>query len=332
MFELVRKLSGLILIIYLLNTNGNSQVPDTVEVSFHKSIYLFFKDEVTFDPGSEDIIVTSADKVLIVQARIENFKETNMMVQSGDKYYMFIIRFVDDIERMNYDYTGKMVQHKEIVIVQTKGDEKNEKETDDPGDPILDKDLTAASSDQVTTEKEESIQKKEDAGNVVYDKSKEEIERLKQKTLDSLKIVYEENCSKVLDLKQNVFDRGMLKAKMVVWATGIYVSENEFYLKLEYENNSRVNYDIDFEKFTVRNIRRGIKQYAKQIEETIPLYVFNDKIKTVKAGNKEEKIFVLKKFTIDKDRKLHFEIWEVSGERNIEFDLMSKDLLNVKKI
>jgi len=96
---MVRKILNVILIIYLFNTTGNSQVPDTVEVSFHKSIYLFFKEEVTFDVGSEDIIVTAAEKKLIVQSRIENFKETNMIVNSGEKFYMFIIRYVDDIEK-----------------------------------------------------------------------------------------------------------------------------------------------------------------------------------------------------------------------------------------
>lgn len=340
MFNIVSKFFNIILIINLFITTGYSQVPDTIEVSYHKSIYLFFKEEVTFDVGSEDIIVKSADKKLIVQSRIENFKETNMIVQSGEKFYMFIVRYSDDIKRMVYDYTGKMVQPEEPVKVKVVGKEVNKTRlpnislSEVQSDSLMDGQEVIVDSGYLGSEKESitdlSDKKKHiDESNIVYDRSIEELERLKQKRLDSLMLIYKKNCAKVKDKKQNIFDRGMIKSKMVVWATGIYVDSNEFYLRIVYENSSRVNYDIDFEKFTVRNIRRGIKQYAKQIEEVLPLYVSNDQLKIIESGSKRVKIFVLKKFTIDKDRKLHYEIWEVGGERKIGFDLLSKDLLNV---
>ena len=79
--------------------------------------------------------------------------------------------------------------------------------------------------------------------------------------------------------------------------------------------------------------RKGkIKRTAKQDIDYKPLYIYNDSIKTIKSEQTIYKVFVFKKFYIEKNKKFNIKIWEADGDRNMEFYFTTKDFIKIKKL
>lgn len=110
------------------------QVNDTVFLSFTKTAFLIFsqpvKDAVI---GSENVLVKISENKIILQAAVENFEETNLMVQTGGKYYMFIIHYSNSPIRYLYDYQDskkdKSNKTNKVIVDELQQKETSKKET-----------------------------------------------------------------------------------------------------------------------------------------------------------------------------------------------------------
>src|SRR5688500_17069310 len=60
--------------------------------------------------------------------------------------------------------------------------------------------------------------------------------------------------------------------EMLVEVTGIYIKENEIYYQVCLENQSPIDYDIDFLRFYIHDKEKG-KRTATQENELTPLYI-----------------------------------------------------------
>ena len=104
----------LFILFFLVAWGGFSQVNDTIYLSFTKSAFIIFSSDITDAViGSEQVLVQQKGNKIILQAAQENFDETNLMVQAGDKYYMFIIRYNPHPTKFLYDYQ----KHPEKAII-----------------------------------------------------------------------------------------------------------------------------------------------------------------------------------------------------------------------
>src|SRR6218665_421566 len=95
-------------LLFLLFCKFNSfgQASDTVSVSFTKSAYLVFADSsFKYDAGSEDIIVRKNGDMLVIQAQVENFIETNLFVRVKSTMYLFVIKYNESPTKSVYDYS-----------------------------------------------------------------------------------------------------------------------------------------------------------------------------------------------------------------------------------
>ncbi|HEY9364117.1 MAG TPA: DUF4138 domain-containing protein, partial [Chitinophagaceae bacterium] len=102
---------------------------------------------------------------------------------------------------------------------------------------------------------------------------------------------------------------------MLAGVAGIYIKENVIYYQLVLENQSPIDYDIDFLRFYIRDKKKS-KRTATQENELKPLYVAGN-TRQVKANHRVVIVAALEKFTIPDAKYLAIEIGEKNGGRHL---------------
>ena len=125
---------------------------------------------------------------------------------------------------------------------------------------------------------------------------------------------------------------GKRKNKMIFLVKGVYIKNNKLLFQTEISNQSNIDYDIDFLKFSIKNKRR-FKKSISQETEIRPTSILNDTNNIVKAGNQPvQKVFVFEKFTIPDKKELVIDLWERHGDRNLAIAIDGKSILDAKRI
>lgn len=97
--------------------------------------------------------------------------------------------------------------------------------------------------------------------------------------------------------------------------TGIYIKGNVIYYQLRLDNQSPIDYDIEFLRFYIRDNKKG-KRTATQENELKPLYIAGN-TKQVKGYRQNVIVVALDKFTIPNAKYLAVQIHERSGGRHL---------------
>lgn len=117
--------------------------------------------------------------------------------------------------------------------------------------------------------------------------------------------------------KNNGLKRSKYQISLEV--TGIFIQQDVLYFRIVFENNSKINYDIDQLRFFIRDKKKS-KRTASQEIEMLPLYttsnsdVLPDKSKIVQ-------VYALEKFTIPEKKYLTIQLIEKNGGRHLEVDI-----------
>ena len=250
----------------------SQEITDTIEVSYTKTAYLIFPEAPEVDKGSEDVIIRVYQNKVIIQAAIEGFQETNLFVQSGSNFYMFILKYSSAPKKYLFNYqvrtnsigsTG-VIAEKPSVVIQ---DSTSLLEASGKKEGLVD----AYETQEVIIPKNNEL--------IDYSVKNNELKKVssKKKTQTNLKV----NCQWVEGKNQDIYNKGVQKNKINFIATNFYVNEEYFYLKLYIKNISKINYNIDFIRFTIKNQKIGIKKAANQYIELNPVYVFNEQVKSI---------------------------------------------------
>ena len=145
---------------------------------------------------------------------------------------------------------------------------------------------------------------------------------------DKIKI----NAKKSFDESRQIDGIGSYFKKMIFDLSAIWVDEEHIYFALDVQNQSQIDYNIDFVKFVVRNKKKALKTAAIQ-EETIPTeYIYEKNAHLISGQSKEKLVYAFQKFTIHPSKLLHVELWEKGGDRKVEFTLNANELLKAKSI
>ena len=149
----------------------------------------------------------------------------------------------------------------------------------------------------------------------------------------SIAVVYGESSQWIyrfpVQLKTSVFTyansildnpKTMIGIKDVSWSMiarviGIYIKDDVIYYQLDLQNESPIDYDINFLRFYIRDKTKA-KRTAVQETEIKPLYVAGN-ISRVKANSHNSIVVALNKFTFPDAKYLAIEIGEKSGGRNL---------------
>lgn len=121
-----------------------------------------------------------------------------------------------------------------------------------------------------------------------------------------------------LALSKKIKTSGLKKAKFQIKleVSGIFIHEDVLYLRVVFENKSKISYDIDQLRFFIRDQRKS-KRTASQEIEIQPLYCTSS-IAVIPDKSEVVKVFALEKFTIPDNKLLTLQLLEKNGGRHLE--------------
>jgi conjugative transposon TraN protein len=281
---------------------------DTIRVSFSKTVILVFDSKITFDNlGSEDVIAQKKDNKILLAAAVKKFPETNLHIETESGYYSFIILYQENPKKLFYNFNKshsvlENSSSQEVIEVEEESKEILAKSVQKPS--VKPSTGTASTNAQPT----------------------------KKTVKPSKEDLFANNCKSIHDKSNSYKSIGVLGNKMF-WSLGdIYVKEDHLYFKVSANNSSNIKYDIDLIKFVTRSSSGKIKQKAEQEDIIEPTFVYNGEKMVVDGKSTLTKVFVFPKFTIDDEKKLFVELWEVGGDRKLEFSITNKEIIRVKNL
>lgn len=112
---------------------------------------------------------------------------------------------------------------------------------------------------------------------------------------------------------------------MVASVIGIYIKDDVIYYQMDLQNQSPIDYDVDFFRFYIRDKKKA-KRTAVQESEITPLYVAGNATR-VKANTHNAIVVALNKFTIPDAKYLAIEIGEKSGGRNLLLKVNNRKII-----
>lgn len=111
------------------------------------------------------------------------------------------------------------------------------------------------------------------------------------------------------------------KFQIKIEVNGIFIHQDVLYLRVVFENKSKINYDIDQFRFFIRDQRKS-KRTASQEIEILPLYTTSSSA-VIPYKSEVIKVYVLEKFTIPESKYLTLQLIEKNGGRNLEVNISS---------
>ncbi len=142
----------------------------------------------------------------------------------------------------------------------------------------------------------------------------------------------ESNAATVRAINNDHTEYGVIGKKTKITLDGIYYDDDKLFFSINIQNNSAIDYDIDLIRFVIKGNSGVMKKAAIQEEEKKPIFVLGGDDKRIESKSTLQRVYVLDKFTISKDKKLFVEIWEANGDRKVEFYVPFKEILNAKQI
>lgn len=285
----------IVLNLLFIFSHSNAQVPDTIEVAFDKSVLMVFYAKVDYwMAGSEEVMIRHDENKIELKAGVEKFYETNLIIQIGEKYYPYILRY-------NNNPTRFLIPIRESGTVKRNGE----------------KSISVERKDVKTDEKVEMLQVKSTN---------------KKDTKVNNTII--ETCKKIYKEKRDFSSLGFVNYGVYFTVDNIFISEDKLFFTVTINNQSKIKYDIDLIRWVIESKDKLMKKSVFQPidKQDDLLYIYNEDEREVLSKESVKKIYVFNKFTFDKDKKLTIELRESNGERIIDFSIEITDILEGKNI
>ncbi len=140
-----------------------------------------------------------------------------------------------------------------------------------------------------------------------------------------------QDCERIFERKGFIRRVGDSKLRISSHLKGLYVNGKVMYLQLTFQNDSDIDYDVDFVKFYLRD-RDVLKRMAAQEVELTPYLTYPNDLRTIKANTDNKAIYALPLRTLGDDKVLEVELYERDGGRHLRFRVDSSELLKTRSI
>lgn len=134
----------------------------------------------------------------------------------------------------------------------------------------------------------------------------------------------EQTASLVLSKMKKTSGLKKSKYQISLNVNGIFIQQDVLYLRVVFQNKSKINYDIDQFRFFIRD-RKKSKRTASQEIELQPLYATSSS-SVIPYQSAIMKVYALEKFTIPESKYLTIEMIEKNGGRQLEVDIDNSNL------
>ncbi|GGG17060.1 hypothetical protein GCM10011344_17130 [Dokdonia pacifica] len=147
-----------------------------------------------------------------------------------------------------------------------------------------------------------------------------------EELVDNSTYYYQKFCSYLLERKQRI---GRIKKRnegIILNVENIVFDKDELYFVIEIENNSTLDYDLNFLNLSIETRQKGKRKSLQRLYKE-PIYKHNLPSK-IKENETARFVYVLPKFSLSDDRRAILELNEKDGERNIEMKLSHRYINN----
>lgn len=147
-----------------------------------------------------------------------------------------------------------------------------------------------------------------------------------EKSIDNRTYYYQKFCSYLLNRNQHI---GQIKRRnegIILSVENIVFDKEELYFVIQIENNSTLDYDLNFLNLSVETRQKGKKKSLQSLYQK-PIYKHHLPSKIVE-GKMIRFVYVLPKFSLSNDRRAILELNEKDGERNIELRISHRYINN----
>ncbi len=119
--------------------------------------------------------------------------------------------------------------------------------------------------------------------------------------------------------------------KMKAKLTGIYTAEDVVFYRISLQNDSPIDYDLDFMRFYVRDKKR-LKRTAEQEKELQPLLVYKEAGNTTVANATQTFVVAFMKFTIADKKNFIVQFFEQNGDRHLQLKISGNDIIKARPL
>ncbi len=153
------------------------------------------------------------------------------------------------------------------------------------------------------------------------------IENLIQEEAFNNKVGYHQRfCSYLVNRKQRIRRLKKRNENITLRIENIFFDKEELYFVIEIENNSSLDYDLNFLNLSIQTRKRGKKKSLQSIYKE-PVFKYNVPLK-IKENETKKLVYVLPKFSISNERLVVLELNEKNGERNLKLKVSNKFINN----
>jgi conjugative transposon TraN protein len=138
------------------------------------------------------------------------------------------------------------------------------------------------------------------------------------------------NLLEALNKKDFIKNVGVQVMDIAAMVKGIYLKDNIMYYKIELNNKSEIEYNIDFIKVYVKD-KEKVKRMAVQEEEVKILSVYPTDKKLLSKTDYTFS-FATATATISDEKQIEIEIYELNGGRHLRFPVDSKIISKSKNL
>lgn len=144
--------------------------------------------------------------------------------------------------------------------------------------------------------------------------------------VDNSTYYYQKFCSYLLNRKQRIGQIKKRNESIVLSVENIVFDKSALYFVIEIENNSTLDYDLNFLNLSIETRQKGKRKSLQRLYQE-PMYKHNLPSK-IKENETARFVYVLTKFSLSDDRRAILELNEKNGERNIELKLSHRYINN----
>ncbi len=149
---------------------------------------------------------------------------------------------------------------------------------------------------------------------------------IQKETLNNKANYYQRFCSYLVDRKQRIRRLKKRNEDITLRIENIVFDKEELYFVIEIENNSSLDYDLNFLNLSILTRKRGKKKSLQSIYKE-PVFKYNVPLK-IKENETKKLVYVLSKFSISNERLVILELNEKNGERNLKLKVSNKFINN----
>jgi hypothetical protein len=150
--------------------------------------------------------------------------------------------------------------------------------------------------------------------------------KISEKNIDNRTYYYQKFCSYLLSRNQRI---GRIKKRnegIILSVENIVFDKDELYFVIQIENNSTLDYDLNFFNFSIETRQKGKNKSLQSLHQE-PIYKHHLPSK-IAEDKMVRFVYVLPKFSLSNDRRAILELNEKDGERNIELKISHRYINN----